>query len=294
MTVTTGTATAGAGDRPARPASHQFVGLTGGGGSPWRLVVDRGVCSGYGTLFGGVALGAAIAAVEDATGRPLVWATGQFVTNAVPGEEVTFDVDVTQAGRRTSQARVRGHVDGREVISVFSACGDTALGDIALPERQRWVDPPDVGAPDDFPPRVLPHLGPTIASRFDQRLALGRTNPDDPPLTEGRAAMWSRTPPGVPLDAVMLAVLGDFVPFGAGQNLRTPVTGVSLDNTLRVVSAPVPTGPIGSGGDWCLLDIRIDAAVHGYAHGHVYLWSRERTLLATATQTAQLRAHPGA
>ncbi len=282
------------GATPARAASAEFVGLTGGGGSPWRLDVDPGVCSGYGTLFGGVALGAAIAAVEDATGRPLVWATGQFVTNAVPGEQVTFDVDVTQRGGRTSQARIRGHVSGREVISVFSACGDPGLGDTALPESGRWVDPPDVGDPGECPPRSIPHLGPTIASRFEQRLALGRATPEDPPLTSGRAAMWSRTPPGVPLDAVMLAVLGDFVPFGTAQNLGTPVTGVSLDNTLRVVSAPPSPGLAKPGGEWCLLDIRIDAVAHGYAHGHVYLWSEDRSLLATATQTAQLRSRPGA
>lgn len=278
-------------DRP----SAGFVGLGGGNGAPWTLSVHPDVCSGYGTLFGGVALGAAIAAVEHATGRPLVWATGQFVTNAVPGERVTFDVDITVSGRRTSQARVRGHVDGREVISVFSACGEPELGDAALPESNRWVDPPDVPDPDACPPRRMPHAGPSIGHRLEQRLALGRVQPTDPPLSNGRAAIWSRSPDGVPLDTVMLAVLGDFVPFGAGQNLQTTVTGVSLDNTLRVVTPPGhgtsgSSGPPPGGDEWCLLDIRIDAVAHGYAHGHVYLWSQDRTLLATATQTAQLRS----
>ena len=50
----------------------------------WRLPVVRGLCSGFGALFGGAGLGAAIEVLERVTGRPLVCATAQFLQFARP------------------------------------------------------------------------------------------------------------------------------------------------------------------------------------------------------------------
>ena len=58
--------------------------------------------------------------------------------------------------------------------------------------------------------------------------------------------------------------------------------GRSLANTLRVVN-PVLT-------EWILVDVRIGSLTHGYAHGTVHLWSENRELLATASQTCQYRS----
>ena len=58
--------------------------------------------------------------------------------------------------------------------------------------------------------------------------------------------------------------------------------GRSLDNTLRVVN-PVLTELI-------LVDVHIGSLTHGYAQGTLHLWSENRELLATASQTCQYRS----
>ena len=42
--------------------------------------------------------------------------------------------------------------------------------------------------------------------------------------------------------------------------------------------------------EWILVDVRIGSLTHGYAHGTVHLWSENRELLATASQTCQYRS----
>ena len=81
--------------------------------------------------------------------------------------------------------------------------------------------------------------------------------------------------------AATLAVLGDYVPFGIGQALGEHAGGNSLDNTLRIARL-VPT-------EWVLIDIRIEAVANGIGHGHVYLWSEDGTLMATASQSTIVR-----
>jgi acyl-CoA thioesterase len=58
----------------------------------------------------------------------------------------------------------------------------------------------------------------------------------------------------------------------------------SLDNTLRVVRLE-PT-------EWVLCDIRIQALVDGYGQGTAFLWSETGHLLATASQSMNIRIDP--
>ena len=51
----------------------------------WQLPVSPGISTGSGFLFGGSGLGAAIEAMEGTTGRPVVWATAQYLSYARPG-----------------------------------------------------------------------------------------------------------------------------------------------------------------------------------------------------------------
>ena len=60
----------------------------------WQLPVLPALCSGRGTLFGGCGLGAAIEALERTTGRPLVWATAQYLSYARPPSVV--DIAITE------------------------------------------------------------------------------------------------------------------------------------------------------------------------------------------------------
>ena len=137
-------------------------------------------------------------------------------------------------------------------------------------------------APASCPPQQdLDHHDGTIMSRVDVRLASARDVGDlDGAPGDGRSALWARVE-GLECGAGLLAILGDWVPFGIGQALGQRAGGNSLDNTLRVVRL-VPT-------EWVLLDIRIHGIAHGFGHGLVHLWSEDGTLLATASQSVIVR-----
>lgn len=258
-----------------------FLGLDQRDENIFSLPVTPDVCSGFGRVFGGCALAAGVYAMETVSGRRASWAVGQFISYAEPPEELIFRVDELASGGRTSQLRVVGSVGEREVIGIMGSVGSTSSSDSAVTETGVWVEPPTVASPLDCPERTY-RTGPStsISSRFEQRLAIGRM-PDDPPVDDGRSALWCRLSNGVSPDAGLLAVLGDYVPFGAGQVLDVPVSSISLDNTIRFADLS-PT-------EWVLLDIRIDNVTGGYAHGNVHLWTDGGVLLATASQTAQLR-----
>ncbi|HEX6166497.1 MAG TPA: acyl-CoA thioesterase, partial [Acidimicrobiales bacterium] len=48
----------------------------------WVLPITPGISTVGPFLFGGCALGAAIAALEETSGRPVVWATAQYLSYA--------------------------------------------------------------------------------------------------------------------------------------------------------------------------------------------------------------------
>jgi acyl-CoA thioesterase len=241
----------------------------------WYLPVVPGISTAGGFLFGGCGLGAAISALEGTTGRPVVWATAQYLSFARPGSIMDIDVTVAVSGRQTTQARAVGHVGGTEILTV-----NAALGTRDFLESGQWVVRPDVPPPDDCPARES-NAGVTdsILSRLDQRWALeGGTG-------DGRCAVWSRMPDLLKVSAPALAVLGDYVPLGLGVTLDHEVASNSLDNTVRV-SSIVPT-------EWVLLDIRVDMVSNGFGHGQVHLWAEDGTLMATASQSALIRLWKG-
>ncbi len=262
--------------------SGEFLGLSSGKADlSWTLPVVDEICSGAGSIFGGAALGAAISALEMAAERPLVWATGQFISYSKPPEEITVDVTIRAAGKGTTQAFCLAHVDGRPVIEVMAALGNR---DSAL--HNSWVERLEVPAPDDCPVSTFLSDRPTISSRFERRLARGNLDRDnDPAVPDGRSALWFKIPDELDVDAGVLGILGDYVPFGAHmaigpQPTRTSFT--SLDNTIRVVEL-VPT-------TWVLADVQIFSITNGFCQGIVHLWAEDGTLLATASQTSQMRA----
>ena len=255
-----------------------FLGLEQTGPYEWRLPVVPEVSTGGGFLFGGAGLGAAIAALEGSTGRPLVWATAQYLSYARPPSIVELSVTPVVEGHQITQARVTGHVGDEEILTV-----NAALGRRPLEATGEWAIRPDVPGPEVSPPRQLRRPQETsINSRIDIRMADGRDfdQLDGTPGT-GRSALWARLPDGLDMSAAALAVLGDYVPFGIGQALGARAGGNSLDNTLRVACV-VPT-------TWVLLDVRVHAVANGFGHGLVHLWAEDGTLLATASQSAIVR-----
>ncbi len=219
--------------------------------------------------------------MERATGRPVVWATAQYVSFAQPPEVLDVDVTIASAGHLTSQVRALGHVGDREILSVSAALGER-------PDRHagQWPQMPSVPSPQDCPRRerpVRPVRGDdSLLQRLEMRTALGRGFYEyDGTRSDGHSALWVRVPDGLELSAAALAIFGDYVPFGVGQALGEYVSGNSLDNTLRVFRL-VPT-------EWVLVDVHVDAVHHGFGHGTVHLWAQDGTLLGTASQSCIVR-----
>lgn len=244
----------------------------------WRLPITPAICTGFNFLFGGAGLGAAVVALEAVTGRPLVWATAQYLSFVRPPS--VMDIEVTEAvvGNQVTQARAVGTADGTEIIAV-----DAALGRRDVEATGCWVAPPSVPPPEECSVRVHFRGIPTgIAARLDTRIAEGRPIEQlDGTPGSGRTVLWTRVPEGLETTAAALGILGDYVPLGIGQALGVPAGGNSLDNSIRVVDV-IPT-------EWVLLDIHVHAVAHGFAHGHIHMWSRDGVLLATASQSAVVR-----
>jgi acyl-CoA thioesterase len=244
----------------------------------WRLPVVPSLCSGLGALFGGCGLGACVEALERETGRPLVWATGQYLSYARPPATLDIRIDEVVRGQRISQARAVASVDGNEILTV-----NAALGRRDSPHEGAWAIRPEVPPPLDCPPRPIMdrHEG-TIMDRLDMRLADARTFEElDGTPGDGRSSLWVRLPGLLELSAATLAIVGDYVPFGISQALGRRAGGNSLDNTLRVAHA-VQT-------EWILADVRVHAVHEGFGHGLVHLWAEDGTLLGTASQSTIVR-----
>ena len=79
-----------------------------------------------------------------------------------------------------------------------------------------------------------------------------------------------------------VAFIGDLLMLGLSDAFGTPTTANSLDNTIRIVERAAT--------EWVMLDVRIDAAAHGYAHAGAHLWTDDGVLLGMATQTLVVRS----
>lgn len=252
----------------------------------WRLPVTRKISVAEGFMFGGCGLAAAISALEGTSGRRCVWATAQYLSYTQLGDVVDIDVTIAVEGRAITQARAVLHVADREILTV-----NAALGDRDFEASGQWESmPADLPAPASLPKRPTPIAQEgTITAQLDQRMVKGVETDelafetdDNAAPTDGQTLMWARIPEVIAdVDAVTLAVLGDFVPMGVGQALGRRGGGNSLDNTLRLYR-PVPT-------DWVLMDIRIHAVERGFGHGLVHMFAEDGTLLATASQSVIAR-----
>jgi acyl-CoA thioesterase len=252
----------------------------------FRLPVTPGISTGAGFLYGGCGLGAGIAAMEAMTGRPIVWATAQYLSYAKPPSVIDIEVQEVVRGHQISQARAIARVGDTEILAVHGA-----LGLRPMEAGGEWAIRPEVPGPDECPPRL--HWrgeGDDISSRLDVRIAQGRgVDEMDGTPGDGRSVLWARMPNlhgrfgggALDISGAALGILGDYVPFGVGQALGARAGGNSLDNTLRVACL-VPT-------EWVLLDIRIHAIANGFAHGLVHQWAEDGTLLATASQSTIVR-----
>lgn len=251
----------------------------------WLLPVTNGITVGPPNmkfLFGGVGLASAVRALEQTTGRPLIWATSQYLSYANPPEIVDVDVIVPKIGKSVTQARVLGHVQDREVFTV-----NAAVGTRGKEHDHQWVTMPDVPPPEacDRMPRFGREAEEDLHQRMNLRVAKGRYGPDrnNKGLSpDGNAVLWARPmDESIPIDAAMLAVIADFVPSASGHALGKIAGANSLDNTIRIRKI-VPT-------DWICCDIQIHGIHDGFVHGDARLFAQDGTLMAVASQSAILR-----
>jgi len=248
----------------------------------WYLPVDSSICvgpPGNVFMFGGVGLASAVAALERTTGRPLIWATAQYLGFARPGSVVDIDVWTPVEGKYNTQANTKGHVDDKEIISVSAALG-------ARPSElsAQWTERPAAPPPEDCDPSEHWRASAeSLHSRMEVRIVESRPGQDPVghPTSDGKTLLWVRPREGFAIDASMLAIMADFVPRGIGAALGKNAGGNSLDNTLRIRRI-VPT-------DWVLCDIRITGVHGGFGHGEMRLYAQDGELMATASQSLIVR-----
>ncbi len=248
----------------------------------WYLPLTDALCVGPPEakfMFGGVGLGAAIAAMERTCQRPVIWATAQYLSFARPPSVVDLDVWVPMQGKFNSQARVTGHVGDKEILTVNAALGRRD-SDIS----RQWLTMPDVPPPQDCD--VATHWrgdDEDLHGQLEMRIAHGRwgwTEPG-PPSEDGRLVMWLKPKADLPIDASMLAIIADHVPSGIGNALGMSGGGNSLDNTIRFIRM-VPT-------EWVLCEVKISGIHGGFAHGSMHLFAQTGELIAVASQSMIVR-----
>lgn len=240
----------------------------------WTFNVDDRLATPGRFLFGGCGLAAGLVALEEASGRPTVWASAHYLSYAPLGANVRVATDLAVVGGHVTQARATAFVGDREVLTVNAALG---VGELSAPTP--WTEMPEVARPEDCPTRKLPaNFASSIFQHVETRTALGKGYGElDGTPGSPHSAIWSRVPGHFDPSAATLAIFGDFVSGGVSQPFGRRVMGRSLDNTLRVGSLE-PT-------EWVLCDIHMHALDHGFAQGTAFLWSQTGTLLGTASQS---------
>ena len=89
----------------------------------WRLTVVPELTTPGNFLFGGCGLGAALVALEAASGRPTVWSTAQYLSYAPTNSVLDLTVTLAAEGRRITQGRVVGTTGDKEILTVNAAVG---------------------------------------------------------------------------------------------------------------------------------------------------------------------------
>lgn len=243
----------------------------------WKLPVVPKTTGGRGSLFGGVGLAAGIVALEQATGKPAIWATGQYLS--LTQQPVTLDLEVVlpAVGRSVTQGRAVCHLEEKEIITVLGACG----------EREElyagvWETMPEAPSADACEPLIRHHGENTLHDHVDVRMARGMFgfSGTGAPSGDNNSLFWVRMPE-VQHDAGALAIMADYMPSAFGNAFGEIVGCTSIDNTIRIANRVE--------SEWILCDNRISFAGNGFGYGRVNMWSDSGTLLATAGQTVIIR-----
>lgn len=245
-------------------------------GDTWRLpITSRTIGGGRNSLFGGVGLAVGILALEEVTGQPAVWATGQYASPLFEPATLELAVELPAVGRTVTQGRVVGRSDGGEIVSVIGATGHRTEV-----HRGVWESMPDAPDPDACPDVERDFDGETIHDHVEVRVARGMFGFSGvgAPSGDHRTLLWARMPE-VEIDRAALAIIADYSPSSLGNAVGARTSITSLDNTIRFAD-PAPANT-----DWILCDNRVDFVGNGFGHGTSFLWAADGTMLATASQS---------
>lgn len=222
--------------------------------------------------MGGVAMAAAIDALERATSKPLLWATIQFLNHGFLGDEIDINVEPVGGGRNVTQMMASLSKGNMVLQRVFGALGERPNG-----KGDVFVSMPEVPAPDDCPAKADDTFGrpDNLLAQFERRTAVEDND-------SGYECMWMRPLFDAQVSAPLLALMSDFF-LGAHPATRG---GTSLDNTLRV-HATAPT-------EWVLCVTQFAGFVRGAVHGSQHMFTHDGVLLTSSSQTGLLPNRPKA
>jgi len=262
-----------------RSGDHALLGLEPTGAGTAAFTLTAPLARFDGRLFGGTAIGVAVALAEAETGRTALWTTVQFIDAGTEvGDRFDCTTELLAEGRSAAQVRVTAFVGAREI---FCAIGSTAHPKSGRIEAT-FETMPRVTAPDVSDPLLLPipeSLRDEAKRRkrnieFLKAAPLADSTTDRPHLT-----IWARVPGRLATPAVM-AYLADMVPMSIARAAQRAGGGTSLDNSMRFSGA--------TADEWVLLELDPHMASGGYGHGSVLVWSPDGELLATGSQTTSL------
>ncbi len=221
-------------------------------------------------VMGGVALAAAIDALELASGLPILWANIQFLSPTQHAEELTIQCEQCGGGQSIGQWKADIYVNSRPTHRINAALGAREPSD-----RQVFCVMPDLPAPDQCDPKPLQRFG-APGSLYDQvEMRLARSDPEN-----GFEAIWTRGRSGFDNDAGWVALISDFF---LGSHPGT-FGGSSLDATFRFVQPAKP--------GWVLSVTEMAAFERGVAHGSARHFDEDGKLLAISSQTGVLPRTP--
>jgi acyl-CoA thioesterase II len=217
-------------------------------------------------LMGGVSMAAGVHALETAIGRPLLWATAQFAGGATLNSCIDLTVRTLAEGRTVTQAVADLTEAGRPVLHISAA-----LGGWDDSEGRQFLTIPSVPPPSECAEsHEIPFSRPdNLAGRIERRSVYQHD-------ATGEEMVWVRVKDTGPPDAALLSLVSDFF---LGAHTRTR-GGRSLDNTVRIHALPKT--------EWVLNMTRMSGFAAGAAHGVLYQFGEDGTLLTTASQTGLL------
>jgi acyl-CoA thioesterase len=245
-------------------------------GGSGRFELRGGLVRHDGALYGGTGLAVSVVAMEAATQRDVLWCSTQFVSQPFLGDTVTWEAERLAVGKRAAQVLLRASANDR---TAFVAIGSTGIATESGLTGQ-YVPMPDVSTPDESPAHITGMPVEPSADSWTKHIEMraAELRGDRPPTV----AFWARRRDGGPHTPAVLAFIADMVPVAVARAAGKMGAGSSLDNSMRFKGGAADTG-------WVLIELHGELANGGFGHGSLRVWTEERELIATGSQTASMR-----